>query len=520
DSDDESPVTVLHDLRGEVQTLKEAVSASLDSSCSQRQAVHDFMKATEILMQRNAADLGKLRELFEKYGYKAHDKDSTEEEEEEEVDNESTVSVQNKSDEEKVKDILNLPTSTEKPLCPKNPLCKPQLSDFGLSQYAFSRLPLSAVKTQHTRSPHPQKSKNETPLKIQTPRSLPKTPKCRLKMDDYECVTPKFEHFGITEHTMCMNEDYTISLIHKTQTMNNHGFGSGDVLSAADTAQFKGFRSLRNTSTENNLLLAVAALCCLLCKPRLTNSFLFLLQCSLEKTPLDFHFLILKKTIAAVMLVKRNDNGGNVPDITPKRTMVTSVPKSNVRAKNADWMASPMGFVFCTPNMKVSSPKNNFQTRSPEKKELPPASPTATPPLPDFQTRWLKPEAKVVNSNSVCFHTLCHKQFLKCQHLIPLLQENSAKGKKYKESSVPFAVSPGEDPKHLGDPSPPTIKHCDQLLNTPPPPPEITRIPDDVLQILSKYNHKADFSKEMETKAGNATRYESDTTDCCNKENR
>lgn len=35
-------------------------------------------------------------------------------------------------------------------------------------------------------------------------------------MDDFECVTPKLEHFGISEHTMCMNEDYTMALIRKT----------------------------------------------------------------------------------------------------------------------------------------------------------------------------------------------------------------------------------------------------------------------------------------------------------------
>lgn len=40
--------------------------------------------------------------------------------------------------------------------------------------------------------------------------------------------------------------------------------------------------------------------------------------------------------------------------------------------------------------------------------------------------------------------------------------------------------------------------------------------------MLSQYNHKVDSSKakEMETKAGNTTRYESDSTDYCNKENR
>ncbi|EHB03327.1 Spindle and kinetochore-associated protein 3 [Heterocephalus glaber] len=31
-------------------------------------------------------------------------------------------------------------------------------------------------------------------------------------MDAFECVTPKLEHFGISEYSMCLNEDYTIGL--------------------------------------------------------------------------------------------------------------------------------------------------------------------------------------------------------------------------------------------------------------------------------------------------------------------
>ncbi|NXF78964.1 SKA3 protein, partial [Sclerurus mexicanus] len=498
DSEDESPVRVLHDLHCEVKALKETVSASLGTSCSKKQAIHDFMKASELLMQRNAADLGKIRELFQKYGYKPHVKDST-------------VSGQNKSDEEKAKDILHPPTSTEKPPLPKNPLCDPQLSDFGLSQYAFSR-PWSAVKTQQTTHAHQQKSKNETPLKMQTPRTLPKTPKCRLKMDDYECVTPKLEHFGISEHTMCMNEDYTMSLMHKTpQTMK---------------------KSFRNTNRKQLVkhsvkCLVEEALYCLLYKPHLTK---FALFCSsLEKTSPNFHCSKEKKLQQSV---KKGDNGGNVPEMTPKETMVTSVSKSNVRAKKADWMASPMELMFCTPNVKVSSKKNSkVLSRSPGTKKLPLPRRIVTPQRPDFRTR--SPEAKEelpLPSNTV---TPQHPDF-QTRHLIPLLQQevkvgektesvtkNGATDKQYKEGSIPFAVSPDEYLKHLGDPSPPTIKHYDQLLDTPPPP-EITRIPDDVLQILSKYNHKVHSSKakEMETKAGSTTRYESDSTDYCNKENR
>lgn len=65
---------------------------------------------------------------------------------------------------------------------------------------------------------------------------------------------------------------------------------------------------------------------------------------------------------------------------------------------------------------------------------------------------------------------------------IESVTKNDAADKQYVEDGIPFAVSSDEYLKRFGDPSPPKIKHYDQLLNTPPPP-EITRIPDDVLQV-------------------------------------
>ncbi|XP_075598316.1 spindle and kinetochore-associated protein 3 isoform X4 [Balearica regulorum gibbericeps] len=423
DYEDESPIRVLQDLHCEIRTLKEDVNTSLGKSFSEKQAIHDFMKASEILMQRNAADLGKIRELFQKYGYKSHVKDTTEEEEVV-VNSDSTASVQNKSDEEKSDDVPHLPACTEKPLVPKDPLRNPQLSDFGLSQYAFSR-PWSAAKGQQTTHACQENSKNRTPLKPETPCVLPKTPKCMLKMDDYECVTPKLEHFGISEHTMCMNEDYTMSLIRKT----------------AQTSK---------------------------------------------------------------KLVKKDDQEVNVPEMTSRKIMVTPRPK--VIAENtADWMVSPMILVFCTPDVKTPSRANNtVLSRSPETNELPLPSHTETPQFPNFEARWLKAEPKVKQGGK-----------------IESVTKKDTTDKQYIEDSVPFAVSSDEYLKRFGDPSPPKINHYDQLLNTPPPP-EITRIPDDVLQILSKYNNKVDSSKakETESKAGNTTRCESDFTDYCNKENR
>ncbi|KFV69993.1 Spindle and kinetochore-associated protein 3, partial [Dryobates pubescens] len=214
DNEDESPVSLLHDLHSEIKTLKEDFDASLCKSYSSKQAIDDFMKENEMLMQRNASCLGKIREVFQNYNYNPPVTNSTEENKE---DNScSAESVQSKSDGQEADDAHHPPACTEKPLVPKDLLREPQLSDFGLSQYAFSR-PWSAAEEQpQTKACQEHDSNNRTPLKSPAPSVLPKTPKCRLKMEDYECATPKLEHFGISEHTMCMNEDYTMSLIQKT----------------------------------------------------------------------------------------------------------------------------------------------------------------------------------------------------------------------------------------------------------------------------------------------------------------
>ncbi|XP_065586160.1 spindle and kinetochore-associated protein 3 [Cyrtonyx montezumae] len=422
DYEEESPLRVLHDLHCEIRTLKEDVNAALDKSYSERQEVGDFMKASEILMQRNAADLGKIRELFQKYGYKPHIKVSPEKEEE--ANSDSKASDESKSDREQADDVPPLPACAENPPVPRDPLRSPQLSDFGLSQYAFSR-PWGALDRQRAANVSQENAKQKTPLKAQAPCVLPKTPKCMLKMDDYECVTPKLEHFGISEHTMCMNEDYTMALIRKTAQSNN--------------LAPKGYREV------------------------------------------------------------------DVAKMAPGETAVTPGPKTKAIDENAaDCMASPMIPVFCTPGVKIPSRADTVALpRSPERDNLPLPRHAATPPPPDFEARWLKRDVMV-----------------KQEEKITLVTANCAVKKQNIEDSIPPAVSSEEYLKRLGNPSPPKIKQYDHLLSTPPPP-EITRIPDDVLQILSKYNHKGDSSKskKVDTKEGDATRFGSDFGDYCDKEN-
>ncbi|NWW52534.1 SKA3 protein, partial [Pedionomus torquatus] len=488
DYEEESPIRVLHDLHCEIRTLKEDVNASLGKSSSEKQAIHDFMKASETLMQRNAADLGKIRELFQKYGYKPHVKDST-------------VSVQNKS-EEKADDVLHLPASTEKPPVPKDPLRTPQLSDFGLSQYAFSRA-WNAAEEQHTTNARQENSKNRTLLKTQSPCILSTTPRCTRKVDNYECATPKLEHFGISEHTMRINEDFTMSLIRKAvETSKNPSL---------DCTMIRIFIHSLFDSISVYLLISLALdlKTCYLQETYIANLKVpKAVAMQTQEKNLTKHSV---KFLVETVLVKKDDHEMDIPDMTCRKIIVTPGQKPKMTADNADWMASPMVLVFCTPDVKTSR-TNSTVSRSPETNELPLPTHLQTPQFPDFETGWLKTEAKVVKPLL---------QQAKEERKIESVTKNDATDKQHTEESIPSAVSSDEFLKHFEDLSPPKIKLYDQLLSTPPPP-EITKIPDDVLQILSKYNHKVDSSeaKVMETKAGNITKYESGFTDYCNKENR
>lgn len=93
-----------------------------------------------------------------------------------------------------------------------DPMRTPQLSDFGLSA-----LHLQMVLG------NSEMSRGLAPAVALTPPSLdlmmmhesqPKTPKCSLIMDE-EALTPRLEDFGITESTMCFNNDFTMDLFRK-----------------------------------------------------------------------------------------------------------------------------------------------------------------------------------------------------------------------------------------------------------------------------------------------------------------
>uniref|UniRef100_A0A8C0WS55 Spindle and kinetochore-associated protein 3 n=1 Tax=Castor canadensis TaxID=51338 RepID=A0A8C0WS55_CASCN len=194
------PTRILHDLHSEVWTLKDNINILLDKARLENQESIGFIKATKILMNKNSTDITKIREFFEKYGYNPRVKENSVCEQRV-TDSPSELAQCGYLQKPDLQGSLPGSSLSEKP--PRSP----QLSDFGLERYVVSRVP-----PQQATINRKEEHRAKTPPAKQSVIQVPKTPKCALKMDDFECVTPKLEHFGISEYTMCLNEDYTMGL--------------------------------------------------------------------------------------------------------------------------------------------------------------------------------------------------------------------------------------------------------------------------------------------------------------------
>ncbi|KAM8804061.1 spindle and kinetochore-associated protein 3 [Rhynchonycteris naso] len=199
---------ILHDLHSEVRTLKDDVSILLDKAILESQESIGFIKATKVLMNKNSADIMKITELFQKYGYNRCAKQSSVGEQEvldskPESAREENLQKPNEKDDVSNPVILRSSVSSEK--IPYSP----QLSDFGLERYLISQFPPNPPQRVNKQKEEPTIL---TPTSKQSLVKVLKTPKCALNMDGFECVTPQLEHCGVSEHTLCLSEDYTVGL--------------------------------------------------------------------------------------------------------------------------------------------------------------------------------------------------------------------------------------------------------------------------------------------------------------------
>lgn len=141
------------------------------------------------------------------------------EEEEEELEQETEEEDQDQDPEEEdqdghLKQHKDLDQITPERIAPSlfTAMATPKLTDFGLSELHLQNMLKNYGAVQDPTPVAPKGLLSPLAAPVQPP--VPKTPKCYLKLDE-DAPTPRLEDFGISEHTMCFNNDFTMDLLRK-----------------------------------------------------------------------------------------------------------------------------------------------------------------------------------------------------------------------------------------------------------------------------------------------------------------
>ncbi|KAM3862191.1 LOW QUALITY PROTEIN: SKA complex subunit 3 [Diretmus argenteus] len=212
-----------HELNSEVRDFKGQIQDQLAQQRAKEDEMSRFLKACTVMEQRIAQDIQRMKEHCENYGYQApkdtHKLTKVKGQESEATHEGAEVEEEegNQSREEVGLDLpsmspprMGLPPSTD-------PLRTPQLSDFGLSEMYLKRKMAGAAF--YEVPPMPEMSLPHPSLYMPVQPPMPITPKCNLRMED-ELQMPQMHDFGISDHTMCLNNDFTMDLHRKRPSQN------------------------------------------------------------------------------------------------------------------------------------------------------------------------------------------------------------------------------------------------------------------------------------------------------------
>ncbi|XP_069615210.1 spindle and kinetochore-associated protein 3 isoform X2 [Ranitomeya imitator] len=355
DYEEESPMRVLHDLRSDITGVKSDIQATIDNTEKRGQELNNFLKICKVLQRRNASDLQQIKDTFQKYGYNSPDSAAKERDDpaEEVVTSESADESCQSSDPQD----LPPPPVIEKQGA-WDLMRVPQLSDFGLSHY---QLPVVWEPQINKKAPE-EKSR---PL-YQDIRSInvAKTPKYALcNEEDFSQI----QHFGISEYSANLNDDYTMALINKKKQ-------SGPEKSKESSKDIKGLLATPTHLTCRGDLRSVdSPLPPMFCTPGLK---------------------VLKKVGLDVM-DEKCDTKANVTDddatSSSQERRQNHLDVCQPLRSSTDIVDSPFPPTFCTPGLKVQKKDVNCMNPEPsESKEPLLVKNVDTPPLPSFETKWLK----------------------------------------------------------------------------------------------------------------------------------
>uniref|UniRef100_A0A3B5AJ44 Spindle and kinetochore associated complex subunit 3 n=1 Tax=Stegastes partitus TaxID=144197 RepID=A0A3B5AJ44_9TELE len=171
--------------------------------------VNSFLEACRVMEQRVSQDIQTLKAHWENYGYQAPTQEADAEDPAEDETN--SAEREEGSQEEDGATLCSPPPSAP---TFSGVLRTPQLSDFGLSEVQIKRA-LAGAEWCSEVPPMPEMSLPHPALTTPAPPLLPLTPKCALRMDDDELQTPQMHDFGVSEHSMCLNNTFTMNLLQK-----------------------------------------------------------------------------------------------------------------------------------------------------------------------------------------------------------------------------------------------------------------------------------------------------------------
>ncbi|XP_068590413.1 spindle and kinetochore-associated protein 3 [Cebidichthys violaceus] len=228
DDDDDSDSTAkairaYHEVNCDVRELKGQIKGQVAQQRGQEAEVSSFIKACRVMEQKVSTDIQTLKEHWEKYGYQDHQRPTKAKDEAPEAEDEAAEENETKSstggggeggEGESQQDDEGSRSSSPPPPPPFTDVLRtPQLSDFGLSEVEMKRalagLCSEVPPMPELSLPHPSL---DTPG---PPPHMALTPKRALRMDDDELLTPPMPDFVLSEHTMCLNNDFTMDLFRK-----------------------------------------------------------------------------------------------------------------------------------------------------------------------------------------------------------------------------------------------------------------------------------------------------------------
>ncbi|XP_075961069.1 SKA complex subunit 3 [Anarhichas minor] len=221
-NDDDSDSTAkairaYHEVNCDVRELKGQIQGQIAQQRAQENEVSSFIKACRVMEQKVSTDIRTLKGHWEKYGYQDYQRptkakdEALEAEDEAAEENEANSSTGGGGSQEE--DGGSCSSSPPPPLF-TDVLRTPQLSDFGLSEVEMKRALASLCSEV---PPMPELSLPHPSLNTPgPPPHMALTPKRALRMDDDdELLTPQMPDFGLSEHTMCLNNDFTMDLFRK-----------------------------------------------------------------------------------------------------------------------------------------------------------------------------------------------------------------------------------------------------------------------------------------------------------------